>query len=190
MRPIDLGVLETGRKALLDRVRRESGEDPASCYQCGTCSAGCPLSFALDYQPRQIMRLLQLGLGDEALRSRTIWLCASCATCSARCPRGIDVARVMDSLRIIAGRDRLPVKEPTVKLFNKIFLASVQAFGRLHEMALAGLFNAFSLQPFKDMEHVPSLVRKGKLSPLPHRVKGIRQVRAIFRRARRLEEVK
>jgi heterodisulfide reductase subunit C len=68
-------------------LEKKAGVNITDCYQCGKCSAGCPVAFAMDKTPRQIIRLLQLGFLEEALKSRTIWLCATCQTCSTRCPR-------------------------------------------------------------------------------------------------------
>ena len=67
-------------------VESQSGQKVLDCYQCGKCSAGCPAAEFMDLTPRQVMRAVQLGQAELALRSSTIWLCASCQTCSARCP--------------------------------------------------------------------------------------------------------
>ena len=88
-------------------IKEISGEDVRACYQCGKCTAGCPLAPAMDLMPNQILRLLQVGEYDEALKSRTIWQCASCLTCAARCPKSVDPARVMDALRTILMRKGL-----------------------------------------------------------------------------------
>ena len=82
-------------------VNEISGQSVLNCYQCGRCSAGCPLTFAMKLLPNQVIRLVQLGLDEEALDSNTIWVCASCLTCHARCPRGVDLAKVMEALRAI-----------------------------------------------------------------------------------------
>jgi heterodisulfide reductase subunit C len=76
-----------------------SGEEILSCYQCGKCSAGCAMTSGMDLLPHQVIRLLQLGQVQEALNSKTIWVCASCLACSARCPRGMSLPNVMESLR-------------------------------------------------------------------------------------------
>lgn len=89
------------------KVEEISGQNLISCYQCGKCSAGCPMSFAMDLLPNQVIRLMQLGLKDDIAESNTIWLCASCITCSVRCPRGVDLARVMEALRTIALREKV-----------------------------------------------------------------------------------
>jgi heterodisulfide reductase subunit C len=94
------------------RVKEISGEDVFSCYQCGMCSAGCPIGFAMDILPNQIIRLLQLGLDEDVAKSKTIWLCASCLTCSVRCPRGLDLAKVMEALRLISLRKNVDFVRP------------------------------------------------------------------------------
>lgn len=89
------------------KVKEISGEDILSCYQCGMCSAGCPIAFAMDLLPRQIIQLVQLGLEEDIAKSKTIWLCTSCLTCSVRCPRGLDLAKVMEALRLIRLRKNI-----------------------------------------------------------------------------------
>ena len=58
---------ETLRSALVRRVEEISGQDLLACYQCGECSAGCPVAFAMDMLPSQVIRLVQLGQVEEAL---------------------------------------------------------------------------------------------------------------------------
>lgn len=93
------------------KVAEISGENLSLCYQCGTCSASCPMSFAMDLLPRQIMRLVQLGLEENIANSNTIWLCASCLNCTVRCPRGVDLSRVMEALRLITLRKNVDFVE-------------------------------------------------------------------------------
>lgn len=93
---------ETVSAGFKRRVNELSGENLDSCYQCGNCSAGCPLAREMDILPNRVMRLAQLGLKEELIQSETLWICASCFQCTVRCPRGIDIQRVMDTLRQIA----------------------------------------------------------------------------------------
>jgi heterodisulfide reductase subunit C len=60
----------------------------------------------MDILPNQIIRYSQLGLKDELLHSKSIWICASCMTCNARCPKGINIAEVIEALRQILLRKR------------------------------------------------------------------------------------
>lgn len=88
------------------KVEELSGQNLLACYQCGKCSAGCPAVSQMDILPNQIIRYAQLGLKDELLKSKSIWICASCFTCNARCPKGINIAEVIEALRQILLRKR------------------------------------------------------------------------------------
>ena len=88
-----------------DLFAEEKGIHVQDCYQCQKCSAGCPVVFAMDYKPNQIMQMVSLGMKERVLNCKTIWVCASCYTCSTRCPNDIDIAGVMDRLRQAALRE-------------------------------------------------------------------------------------
>ncbi|MBN2565872.1 MAG: 4Fe-4S dicluster domain-containing protein [Candidatus Eisenbacteria bacterium] len=92
---------------LLERVETLSGQRLSSCYQCGRCSAGCPVVDEMDIVPSEVIRLLQLGQIDDVLGSKTIWVCASCLQCSSRCPKGVEFSNICDALRAIVLRARL-----------------------------------------------------------------------------------
>ena len=98
---------------LAKKIIEISKEDILLCYQCGMCSAGCPITFAMDLLPNQIIRLVQLGLEEDIAKSNTIWLCASCITCSINCPRGLDLCKVMEALRLISLRKNIDYMKPT-----------------------------------------------------------------------------
>ncbi len=100
------------RSELIEKVEEISGEDISTCYQCGKCSAGCPLESEMGILPHRAVRLLQLGREEEALNFEAIWLCASCHTCESRCPKGFDLSRVMEALRAIRLRSGYEVLQP------------------------------------------------------------------------------
>jgi len=93
---------ETLHSDLVRKVEEMSGQDLMACYQCGKCSAGCPVAFAMDLLPSEVIRLVQLGQVEEVLHSATIWFCAACQACYARCPHGVDLTRIMEALRELA----------------------------------------------------------------------------------------
>ena len=95
------------------KIQELSGQNLLACYQCGKCSAGCPAVSDMDLLPNQIIRYAQLGLKDELMHSKSIWVCASCMTCNVRCPRGIKIAEVIEAIRQILLRkrsDHLPLE--------------------------------------------------------------------------------
>ncbi len=91
---------------LAKKVELISGQNLFACYQCGNCTAGCPVAFAMEIGPHEVIRYTLLGLEEEVLRVNTFWLCASCLQCTSRCPKGIDIARVMDALRMAVLRKK------------------------------------------------------------------------------------
>jgi len=86
---------------LVEKVKNISGENVLSCYQCGLCSGSCPLRFAMDLSPTQVIRLIQLGSIEKILSSNTFWICSTCFSCFARCPREINITKIMEALRQI-----------------------------------------------------------------------------------------
>ena len=73
--------------------------DLSVCYQCGTCTAVCPISTAENPFPRKEMVWVQWGLKDRALGNASIWMCHQCGTCNTYCPRDAKPANVMAALR-------------------------------------------------------------------------------------------
>ncbi len=174
------------RPSMIQAVEELSGQDVKSCYQCGKCSAGCPIAADMDMQPNQVIRLVQLGLLDDALRSRTIWLCASCETCTTRCPREVDLAAVMDALRNVALREGIRSPERVVPFFNRIFLSLVKRYGRVYEMELIGRFNTGTFNFFKDVMKAPKLFFKGRLKLWPS-FAGRKTANTVFKDLKRIK---
>lgn len=179
---IELSAVQPVAKEWTEKLQA-AGIDITSCYQCGKCTAGCPMAQSMDYSPRQIVRLLQLGLADDALRSRTIWMCASCETCATRCPRDVDVAKLMDLLRIEANRTGVAAL-PDVPIFHKTFLESVERYGRVYEMELMMKFNMRTRKLFNNVDLGPKMMSKGKLHFAPPKADDGGAVKKIFERVR------
>jgi heterodisulfide reductase subunit C len=100
------------------------------CFQCGTCTADCPISRFSDlYRPRKIARMVQLGLKDRLLTDEALWLCSTCFTCVDHCPQGVEIAGIVRVLR------NLMVKEKGVlPLVYKELASNITKTGYVYEI--------------------------------------------------------
>ncbi len=150
---------------LAKKIQEETGQNVYLCYQCVKCTSGCPMAEEFDVEPNQVMRMVQLG-DESVLESTTIWTCASCLTCSTRCPQGLDIAGVMDALRMESRKQgKVAVKDATT--FDDIFLGNIERTGRLYEPALLGLRNLAYRNLFQDMDMGVPMLLKNKLNLVP-----------------------
>lgn len=97
------GRITKPERSLVDEVREMCDENLYGCYQCGTCSAGCPYIEEMDITPDEVIRYVVMDR-KEVLDSKTIWLCSSCYTCAERCPRDLNIPSIMETLRQIVLR--------------------------------------------------------------------------------------
>jgi nitrate reductase gamma subunit/NAD-dependent dihydropyrimidine dehydrogenase PreA subunit len=84
---------------LADKVKRFGGFDVSACYNCGNCTAICPLVKEEYEFPRKLIRFTLLGLEDKALSLLELWLCYHCGECTDTCPRSADPGEFMMALR-------------------------------------------------------------------------------------------
>ena|SRR3990172_1335508 len=81
------------------------------CFQCQTCTSGCPVFKALPaFKPA--------SLAQQLARSKTVpfvgeypayWLCAGCYACESKCPQGVELAHVFFKLKNWAVENKGPV---------------------------------------------------------------------------------
>ena len=154
--------------------------DVQACFQCGRCSAGCPITEFFDLTTMEVVRLASYGMEDKLLTSKAIWLCAACETCATRCPNDIDIAVLMDVLRELAVRKGVKPAEPRVPVFHQSFLDSINHWGRAYEVGLIAGYKLRSGDFTGDMKLGVKMFSKGKLSLLPHSIKGKAEIKKIF----------
>ncbi len=176
-------TLQWENTTLLGEVERRSGAAVGACLQCHKCSTGCVIGPDMDFLSSQVMRLIQFGEEQTVLGSRAIWLCASCEACSTRCPMDIDVAAVMDTLRMMAVERNAVAPGTRGEKFNRSFLGSVCRHGRVFELGMLTAFKLRSGDLMSDVDKFPQMLAKGKIALLPNRGGDKKQVRQIFRRA-------
>jgi len=93
---------------LLDELKRFGTVGIESCFNCGNCTAICPLSSDSESFPRRMIRYAQLGLGERLLSSKELWMCYACGECTQTCPRQAQPGEFMATARryAIANYDR------------------------------------------------------------------------------------
>ena len=89
------------------RVGEMSGEMLSLCYQCGTCTASCPMGVPV----RRLIRSSQLGLKDFTLANCDLWNCATCKLCETTCPRGVQITDILHALRVIGYEEKKSPKK-------------------------------------------------------------------------------
>lgn len=171
-----------------EAVKSLSRLDVNSCFQCGKCASGCPVSYAMDYTPTQLVHAIQLGLTALVLNSKTIWLCASCQTCTTRCPQDVDLAGVMDAVRIIAQGKNIKAKIPEIPAFYRNSLRNISLFGRMYELGLIAMLKLSTRSFTKDIGLGLKMLRKGKLNIFPS-FRGALAARRIFSQVKAREKI-
>ncbi len=74
-----------------------------ACFQCGTCSGGCPSGRRTALRTRKIIRQALLNM-DDVLKDKEIWMCTTCYTCFERCPRSVPITDIIIKIRNLAVR--------------------------------------------------------------------------------------
>ncbi len=118
------------RTEFLDKVEELSGESVNACIQCGTCSAGCPFVEEMDILPERVFKYIILGQKEKILEHNTMWICAACYQCSVRCPRDIDIAKIMEAVRLTVLRDDI----------DEVDVDEVDNIEELPQLAVVGCF--------------------------------------------------
>ncbi len=148
------------------------------------------MGASMDVPPSQIIRLLQLGRAEEALRAQSIWQCVSCETCTTRCPKSVDCAGVMDGVRQVSEERGMATPEQRqVVLFQKAFLRNIRRNGRLNEVELIVdfkisnfLFGRSLKFLMKDATLAPELMKRRKFHWVGEKVHDRAVVARIFAR--------
>jgi heterodisulfide reductase subunit C len=158
------------------------------CIQCGTCGGSCPAAADMDHTPRMLFAMLRAGMREFVLRSNTPWICVSCYHCVVRCPQNVHIADVMYTLKGMAIRARL-YQDSTAPDFSRTFVDMVEQYGRSYEFGLATrhYLKHFPLRLPSMTPMAFGMLTKDRMTVAPKRIRNIRQLKAILKRAKQVE---
>ena len=87
-----------------EEILRMSGVNPRKCMKCGKCSGTCPSYGEMEYHPHQFVYMVENGEIDKLLQSESVYKCLTCFACVDRCPRGVEPAKLIEAVRLMAIR--------------------------------------------------------------------------------------
>ena len=93
-------------KYLREEILRMSGVNTSKCMKCGKCSATCPAYDEMEYHPHQFVGMVESGDIEPLLKSESLYKCLSCFACVDRCPRGVEPAKLIESVRLSVIREQ------------------------------------------------------------------------------------
>lgn len=153
------------------------------CYSCMTCSSGCQFQHIMDVKPHAIMRMVQMGMKEQALAASGPWLCVGCNTCSTNCPNAIDIPAVMDALRQMAIEEKRVIPEPNVLNFHNAVLNSIKRYGRTHKLEIMMRYKLVQRDLFTDMNIGLRMLAKRKLDLTASKIRDLPEVKKLFNKA-------
>lgn len=148
------------------------------CFQCGTCTADCPIArFSDFYRPRKIARMVQFGLKDRLLSNDALWLCSTCFTCVDHCPQGVEIESIVRVLRNMVVKEKgvmpLVFKELASNLLKTGYVYIIPE-SRLKRRMERGL----PLLPKPNLEHVAKIFEITGFSKILENVKTFEKVKS------------
>jgi heterodisulfide reductase subunit C len=169
-----------------------NSEKIKSCIQCGTCTGSCPVSYAMDISPREIIALFRAGDMETLLHSKSIWICASCYACQTRCPSLIKVTDIIYALKRLAMEKEIFPRKFAAHALSETFVKVMNSFGRLHEPMLVVSF-LLKTSPFKLFGMMPLSLRMAKrkrVAYIPSKIKGLDGFKKIIKKAELMDAPK
>jgi heterodisulfide reductase subunit C len=93
---------------LIDKIKIDEDFNASACFNCGTCSALCPVGF--DILPRKLFRYVLLGDEEKILESTDqIFSCLLCRMCEEQCPHEVNITENIRFIRNYLAKSKLGV---------------------------------------------------------------------------------
>ena len=163
------------------------GERLMHCLQCGSCGGSCPSGADMEYTPRTLIAMINAGDRDVVLAANTMWACVSCYFCTTRCPQKIPITDIIYSLKRMSIAEQR-YKNTDAPALAKTFTGFVDKFGRSYEAGLATGYHLLH-RPLGMMKMMPmglKMFARGRMAPLPTKIRQIEQLQAIIKKAKEL----
>ncbi|MGA2624275.1 MAG: 4Fe-4S dicluster domain-containing protein [Bacteroidota bacterium] len=178
------------RAIFLDEVKAvPAGERIKRCIQCGTCTGSCPVSYAMDISPRELIALFRAGEMERIMKSRTIWICASCYACTTRCPSGIKITDTIYALKRTAMEKHLKTTAPQVQTLASLFIDNLMSYGRLHEGTLIRKYY-MKTGVWKFLDLIPlgmKMWKTKRIALMPKKIEAHASLSRIIKKAQEIE---
>lgn len=160
------------------------------CLQCGTCGGSCPSAADMEHTPRALFAMIAAGMREKVLTSNTPWFCVSCYYCTTRCPQDIHITDLMYTLKRMAIKEGFYRKSSAAdaSAFSSTFIDFVDNYGRSFELGLATRYH-LTHHPLSLPKMAPmglGMLLRGRMDLKPTKIKGIKQLKAILKKAKEL----
>ncbi len=169
-----------------------NAEKIKSCIQCGTCTGSCPVSYAMDVPPRELIALFRAGDLEMLLNSKSIWVCTSCYSCQTRCPSMIKVTDIIYALKRLAMEKAIyPPKFPVHSL-SDTFVKVMNNYGRLHEPRLL-VYYLLKTDLLKLFSFIPlglRMAKKKRIAYTASKIKDLNGFKKIIAKAEKMDAPK
>ena len=187
--PLDIVLEASTKHDFIDELKSiPGGERIRDCIQCGVCSGSCPVSYAMDLPPRQIIASIRAGMRDRVLGCESLWLCTSCYHCTLRCPREIAVTDIIYGLKRLAMAEGKVEGATRAVAMATSFASQIEKRGRNHETSLLMAYY-MKTNPFAMLGMAPlgaKLLSRGRMPLTGEKIRGIDQIRAIVAKTREI----
>lgn len=134
-----------------EKIKEYGAFDINACYNCGNCTAICPLSTESTSFPRKMIRATILGLKDKINSSMDPWLCYYCGECSDTCPRDADPGGLMMALR------RYQIRKFSLGKVADLFYSGFSSLFAWIILTLIAIGGIYVLGRYPDMEKINPL---------------------------------
>ena len=116
---------------LLKELKEYGAVGVEKCFNCGNCTAICPLTSDEYAFPRNMIRMVQVGQREKMTQSLDPWLCYYCGDCSVTCPKGAEPGETM-----MAARRWLTAQYDWTGLAGKFYTSKLWEIGSMVFLAI------------------------------------------------------